>query len=129
MSKGFQWLPWYNGDFLRSTAGWSLLERAVYWQLLCCQWEIGHIPDDLARLAGIAGIDIGEMRIIWQLVGKRFVKTKAGLINRRMAEHRSNYLTFRKRQSEGGKQGMAKRWGKKQERSAEVIQLHPEKAP
>jgi uncharacterized protein YdaU (DUF1376 family) len=110
--KGFPYVPWYQGDFLRSTAGWTLLERAAYWMLLCAQWESGSIPDDTTRLANITGTDVATMTTLWQVVGKKFVKTRAGLINSRMARDRKKHLEYRRRQSEGGKKGMANRYAK-----------------
>jgi uncharacterized protein YdaU (DUF1376 family) len=110
--KGFPYVPWYHGDFLRSTAGWLPMERFTYWMLLCAQWEVGVLPNDMARLAAIAGIDMASMNTVWSVVGKKFVTARAGLINKRMDAHRKKHLEFRRRQSEGGKKGMASRYGK-----------------
>jgi hypothetical protein len=65
--KGFPYVPWYHGDFLRSTAGWTLMEQAVYWKLLCAQWESGSLPNDMDRLASIAGTDKATMASVWSL--------------------------------------------------------------
>jgi uncharacterized protein YdaU (DUF1376 family) len=119
--KGFPYVPWYHGDFLRSTAGWTLLERAAYWMLLCAQWESGSIPDDMTRLASITGTDVASMTALWQVVGKKFVKTRAGLINKRMARDRADYQKYREAQSERGRKGMAARYGKKH--SSNVVEL------
>jgi uncharacterized protein YdaU (DUF1376 family) len=110
--KGFPYVPWYHGDFLRSTAGWTLIEQAVYWKLLCSQWENGVLPNDMTRLACIAGIDTTTMATLWQVVGKKFKRTATGLVNKRMQERRRNYQEFRQRQSEGGRKGAAARWKK-----------------
>jgi uncharacterized protein YdaU (DUF1376 family) len=122
--KGFPYVPWYHGDFLRSTASWTLLERAAYWMLLCAQWESGPLPDDLTRLANIAGTDTTTMTSLWQVVGKKFTKTRAGLVNKRMAAHRDNYQIYREGQSKRGKKGMASRWGK--QRADNVVELRPD---
>ena len=45
MKDQMPYVPWYHGDFLRSTAGWTLLERATYWMLLCAEWESGPLPN------------------------------------------------------------------------------------
>jgi uncharacterized protein YdaU (DUF1376 family) len=110
--KGFPYTPWYHGDFLRSTAGWTLLERAVYWMLLCAQWETGQLPNDLARLASIAGMSQTEMSPVWSVVSIKFKQTKNGLRNARMDAHRRNYHAYRLRQVEGGRKGAATRWKK-----------------
>lgn len=129
MGKGLPYIAWYHGDFLQSTVGWSLTERAVYWMLLCAQHEQGPLPEDPARLAAIAGCDAATMTAAWNVISKKFKKTRTGLINKRMEEHKQNYQRYLQHQSDAGKKGMAKRWGKKPEApSAEVIKLHPEKA-
>jgi len=110
--KGFPYVPWFHGDFLRSTAGWTLLERATYWMLLCAQWETGPLPNDMTRVASIAGVDSATMSSVWPVVSKKFKRTAAGLTNKRMAEHRRNYLKFRQRQVDGGRKGAAARWKK-----------------
>jgi uncharacterized protein YdaU (DUF1376 family) len=128
MSKGLQYLPWYHGDFLRSTVGWTLNERAVYWMLLCAQWEIGPLPDDLYRLGAIAGIDPAAMTETWKVVSKKFKRTKAGLINPRMADHKRNYQRYRATLSAAGKKGMKARWGDRA-KTADVIHFsRPEKS-
>jgi uncharacterized protein YdaU (DUF1376 family) len=111
--KGFPYVPWYHGDFLRSTASWTLLERGAYWMLLCAQWESGPLPGDMTRLANIAGTDTTTMTTLWQVVGKKFIKTRAGLINKRMARDRADYQKYREAQSERRKKGMAVRYGKR----------------
>lgn len=112
MKKSLPYVPWYHGDFLRSTVGWTLLEQATYWKLLCAQWDIGPLPDDTMRLAAIVGIDPPSLAALWPVIGKKFRKTARGLVNSRMAAHRSNYLDYCAEQSERGKKGMAVRWGK-----------------
>jgi uncharacterized protein YdaU (DUF1376 family) len=110
--KGLPYVPWYHGDFLRSTAGWTLLERAAYWMLLCAQWETGPLPNDMSRLAAIAGIDTSTMTTMWTVVRKKFRTTAAGLVNRRMQERKRNYQQFRQRQVDGGRKGAKARWQK-----------------
>lgn len=110
--RGFPYVPWYQGDFLRSTSSWTLLERGAFWMLLCAQWESGHLPNDMTRLAIIAGTDATTMTNLWQVIEKKFTKTRAGLINKRMDEHRRKHIDYRRRQSEGGKKGMANRYAK-----------------
>lgn len=121
MSKGTPYTPWYHGDFLRSTAGWTLTERAVYWMLLNAQWEIGHIPKEMSRLAAIAGITVEEITAVWKLVGPKFIESEDGLINPRMEEHRQNYLAYREKLSDGGSRGMKTRWHQEEPLHKEII--------
>jgi uncharacterized protein YdaU (DUF1376 family) len=115
----FPYVPWYHGDFLRSTAGWSLLERGAYWMLLCAQWEIGPLPDDLERLATIVGLDLDAMRRVWPNLSRKFTAIDGGLVNERMEEHRANIIRHRTSLSEAGKKGMEKRWaGKRRPKQA-----------
>jgi hypothetical protein len=124
------YVPWYHGDFLRSTTGWTLMEQAVYWKLLCAQWEIGPLPTVPNRLAAIVGIGIDEFLFIWQEVGKKFVRIKPGtpderLVNERMEAHRTKYLEYRAEQAKRGKKGMEARWGgSKRGKKAESTKRH-----
>jgi uncharacterized protein YdaU (DUF1376 family) len=111
--KGFPYVPWYHGDFLRSTAGWSLLERAAYWMLLCAEWESGPLPEDRTRLAAIAGVEVRVMESLWPVIKVKFTRTQRGLVNKRMEKRRADYLKYRKGQADRGKKGGAARWGTK----------------
>jgi uncharacterized protein YdaU (DUF1376 family) len=121
--KGCPYVPWYHGDFLRSTAGWNLLERAAYWMLLCAQWETGVLPTDMQRLAAIAGADLPTFESVWPIVGPKFAKVRGGLVNKRMETHRTKRAEWRLRQSQGGKKGASRRW----KRKGNVIELRPPK--
>jgi uncharacterized protein YdaU (DUF1376 family) len=82
------WLPWFHGDFLRSTQGWTILERGVYFLLLGASWEMGPLPEDHRRLAGIVGAQLDEFDEAWKTVRPKFVRTERGLINHRLEYHR-----------------------------------------
>jgi uncharacterized protein YdaU (DUF1376 family) len=127
MRGGFPYVPWYHGDFLRSTAGWTLLEQAIYWKLLCAQWESGSLPNDMTRLASIAGTDVDTITTAWRVVSKKFRATQAGLFNKRMRSHKRNAIEHRARLSRAGKHGMRSRWRGKD--SAKVIELHGRSKP
>lgn len=112
MSKSLPYCPLYFGDFLRSTAGWTLIERGAYLMLLLSQWELGALPEDPARLAAILGADTVTFTPLWTVVGPKFKRTAAGLVNERMEEYRSNYLEYRRHQAESGRKGASVRWQK-----------------
>lgn len=115
MSAG-PYVPWFHGDFLRSTVGWTLLERAACWMLICAQWEIGPLPTDPARLASIVGIDVAQMTELWAVVGQKFppnLDGRGGLLNPRLEEHRARVERYRQSLSDAGKKGMQSRWGKR----------------
>lgn len=110
MSNSLPYCPIYTGDFLRSTAGWTVTERGSYLMLLFSQWESGALPEDPARLATIAGVDAAAFAPIWAVVGRKFRSTPAGLVNPRMEEHRAKYLDYRRHQADSGRKGAAVRW-------------------
>jgi uncharacterized protein YdaU (DUF1376 family) len=94
MGKEFFWLPWHHGDFLAATQGWTLLERGAYFMLLGAQWQRGGaLPADRRRLAGIIGVQLDELESVWPVVSVKFEKTAAGLVNRRLEQHRAVQLS------------------------------------
>jgi uncharacterized protein YdaU (DUF1376 family) len=82
------WLPWFHGDFIKATQGWTVTERGVYFLLLGASWEMGPLPDDRRRLAGIVGAQLDEFDDAWKTVRPKFILTEQGLINRRLESHR-----------------------------------------
>jgi uncharacterized protein YdaU (DUF1376 family) len=91
------WLPWFHGDFLRATQGWTLLERGAYFMLLGASWEMGALPTDHLRLAGIIGAQLDEFEELWKVVGPKFEVTDQGLLNQRLELHRSKQATRREK--------------------------------
>jgi len=110
MKKSRAYVPWYHGDFLRSTNGWPLMTQAIYWKLLCAQWEQGPLPNNSDWLARIAGCTQVEFDTGWATIASKFMSTSAGLINERMAEHAANYEAFRRKQAENGRKGGPATW-------------------
>lgn len=100
------YVPFYSGDFARSTAGWPLITKAIYWQLLCAQWEQGPLPNNPEWLMRIAGCTEAQFTDAWPTVNPKFVLTPDGrLFNERMAEHVANWDRYRTQQSENGRKG------------------------
>ena len=100
------YVPFYSGDFARSTAGWPLTTRAIYWQLLCAQWEQGPLPNNPEWLTRIAGCTEAQFTDAWPTISPKFVLTSDGrLLNERMAEHATNWERYRTQQSENGRKG------------------------
>jgi uncharacterized protein YdaU (DUF1376 family) len=124
--KRFCYVPWFHGDFLRSTAGCTPMEKFSYWMLLCAQFEIGPLPNDLASLASIVGVYLNIMTSLWPVVSKKFKNTAAGLVNQRMKEHKANCVRYRASLSAAGKKGMRNRWGK---RNTNVVDFHGRQKP
>jgi uncharacterized protein YdaU (DUF1376 family) len=102
------WLPWYHGDFLRATQGWTIAERGVYFLLLGASWEMGPLPDDRRRLAGIVGAQLDEFDLAWKVVRRKFELTDKGFTNKRLEMHREKQAD----RSEKARQSAQNRWGK-----------------
>jgi uncharacterized protein YdaU (DUF1376 family) len=102
------WLPWFHGDFMKSTQGWTLIERAVYILLLGASWEMGPLPTDKRRLAGIVGAQLDEFEEAWAAVRHKFEPTDAGYVNQRLEIHRAKQAD----RSEKARQSAESRWGK-----------------
>jgi uncharacterized protein YdaU (DUF1376 family) len=100
------WLAWYHRDFLAATQGWTLLERGAYFMLLNASWEMGPLPADRNRLAGIIGSDSRELARVWRTVGPKFELRDGQLINLRLEEHRA----FAVDKSEKARQAAQLRW-------------------
>jgi uncharacterized protein YdaU (DUF1376 family) len=100
------WIPWFHGDFLKSTQGWTVTERGMYFLLLGASWEMGPLPDDRRRLAGIVGAQLDEFDEAWKVVGPKFENTGKGLINRRLEQHREKQAI----RSEKARMSAMNRW-------------------
>jgi uncharacterized protein YdaU (DUF1376 family) len=91
----------------------DLSEVGLYILLLCRSWTDGDIPDDGKAIARLVGRP--EAKKLWPAVRRCFdaVPGREGrLQNRRLEEERQKQSDFRRKQSESGSQGAAKRWGR-----------------
>lgn len=85
----------YAADFYMDTASWSIEEVGVYTRLLFYQWVNGSIPDDLCRIARIAGCSLKRIPKVWSQVKLKFSKRDDGnLINERLEETRQKQLNY-----------------------------------
>lgn len=102
--------PLYAQDFLVDVSEWTAEEVGVYIRLLCTQWVNGDLSGDPNRLAISGGPEIGK---VWPTIMRKFKRTEDGrMFNERLEEVREEKRFFLKNQSEAGKKGAAKRWGK-----------------
>jgi uncharacterized protein YdaU (DUF1376 family) len=91
----------------------DLSEVGLYILLLCRAWTDGDIPDDGKAIARLVGRP--ESKKLWPAVRRCFdaVPGREGrLQNRRLEEERQKQSDFRRKLSESGSQGAAKRWGR-----------------
>lgn len=106
----------YAKDFLEGTAEMSNAEAGAYIRLLCHQWMKGGLKNDdkiLARLCGgdTDGLDVAK---------NKFKTDENGLLkNDRLAEEKGKQEQYSQSQSEIGKKGAEKRWGKNRVRHSQ----------
>ena len=64
----------YASDFYMDTASWSPSEVGIYFRLLIWEWVNGPIPDDLRKMARIAGCDPKTLDTSWKTcIGEKFI--------------------------------------------------------
>jgi len=64
----------YWADFRMSTDTFSVAQVGVYHRLLTSEWINGPLPTQMSRLAKIVGVDVRNMKKMWDAgVGKKLV--------------------------------------------------------
>src|ERR1019366_631615 len=82
------YLPWYCGDFMSSTRGWSVTARGVYRELLDSSWDVGGLPADPKTLRALIRATPAEWEKSWPLVEPKFPIGTDGLRrNARLEKH------------------------------------------
>lgn len=105
------WYPRFSRDFQASTASWNLEERGAYDCLLDHQWDNGHIPDDIRRVAAILRVGMAQAKRLWWIVEEKFPVCEDGnRRNPRQAFHRAEREEFIAEQARKGKAGADARW-------------------
>lgn len=113
MTAGLAMMPWFTGDFMRSTRGWPLTARAVYRELLDAQWDIGNLPIDPAELAAMIGASAEEWAKGWARCEIKFPIVNAShRQNAKLERVRTTAFEYHAERSAAGKKGAAARWGK-----------------
>jgi len=99
-------MPWFPRDFLAATRGWPLIARAIYRELLDCQWEQGGLPADPRELRDLVGATPAEWRAGWPRVAPKFSKGADGLLrNGRLEQHREKAVSIALKRAELGRRG------------------------
>lgn len=96
----------YASDFLTGTNEMTVDEVGIYIRLLATSWDKGPLPMEPSRLARVAGADIDRFIPAWQVVRKKWKKTKAGYVNERLEMQRGEREAFAAKQAEKAN----KRW-------------------
>jgi hypothetical protein len=80
--------------------------RGLYRELLDEQWLAGYIPDDIAKLAEIAGCPEKVMKSQWPKIARRFEEIAKGqLVDRKLESIRSESDAYRAEQARHGSKG------------------------
>lgn len=102
-------MPWFPESFIASTRGWTLVERAVYRELLDAQWIQGVLPSDESELIRLCGASRTEWKKAWPVVKKKFTETADGLKNDRLESHRAKAISISTKRKIIGSIGGSKR--------------------
>lgn len=106
--KALHYLPWYTGDFMSATRGWSVTARGVYRELLDAQWDRGALPADGAELKRLIGATTAEWRCWATYVENKFPVCADGLRrNARLEQHRQKSIGISQIRAAIGRQGGA----------------------
>jgi uncharacterized protein YdaU (DUF1376 family) len=106
-------LPWFPGDFMKSTRGWPLTARGVYRELLDAQWDMGRLPMAPEELRIMIGATEEEWAIAWPYVEAKFPGSKGRCrANVRLEIHRSKSQLLTAGKKKGAQITNLKRWGK-----------------
>jgi uncharacterized protein YdaU (DUF1376 family) len=104
----------YASDLLIDTIEWDINEVGIYTRLLMAQWSNGDLPDDVDRLARIAGCSPKRLQKAWVTVRVKFTQNGEGrLINLRLEETRKKQEEYRVNSIESGRRGGLKTQQKK----------------
>ena len=118
-------MPFFVGSFQAATAEWEGEAVSLYATLLLHQWALGTLPADPKRICKLVRWDWDLFSAHWKTVRRKFhvvqVKNEDGeledrLTNDRLESHRAKTLELSKKNSESGRRGAEKRWGKDGER-------------
>ena len=124
MAESLPMMPWYPGDFIRSTRGWSVTARGVYRELLDAQWDMGSLPADTKSLRGMIGATPAEWKAGWSRCADKFPVCADDVRRNPVLEHhRERALRALERKAAGGKATAAKRWGSDSQASSSANSL------
>lgn len=112
-SPAFQFYP---SNFLGSpkVRAMNAAQVGVYWLLCCIEWEHGGFTiDDARECAESVQVGAAEFDVMWVKLSRCFVERENRFFSPRLDKERGKQRAWRRKSSRGGKIGMAKRWGEK----------------
>ena len=91
--KRLHYMPFFIGDYYRSTIGWSNDADHSHRLLLDAQWEFVVLPRDIEELAHICRRPVKQFKPIWEKYLKaKFPVVKGGRQNARLEVHREESI-------------------------------------
>jgi uncharacterized protein YdaU (DUF1376 family) len=126
------YMPWWPGDFLKSTRGWHIIARGCYRELLDHQWDSGSLPADPEKLRLIvANISCEDWQIAWEAIESKFpISPKDGQRrNPRCDLERVHVFAILAAKSRGGKSSRKNNLGRVIEESAQDSMRYPDPDP
>ncbi len=129
---GLPMMPWYPGDFMRSTRGWSVTAKGVYRELLDAQWDMNILPTNPEHLRQLIGASEQEWAESWPLCEDKFPERYGKRANVRLEEHRLKSKQLSNvRSTAGRKGGQASAEAKSKQKStfAQANFNHPSPSP
>jgi uncharacterized protein YdaU (DUF1376 family) len=121
-------LPWFPGDFMRSTRGWSCTCRGIYRELLDAQWDLGELPEKPDELRDLIHARFDEWSEAWPKCAPKFPIISGRRINKRLETHRHRALELTAKRQKGARITNLQRLAQRRaERTAE--RAHPSPSP
>jgi uncharacterized protein YdaU (DUF1376 family) len=117
-------MPWFPGDFMRSTRGWSVTARGVYRELLDAQWDLGSLPSDVDELCRMIAATPDEWLKGWVKCQPKFPVGEDGQRrNPRLEQHRLKSVDLSERRKKGAEKTNAQRYGERTSHSSDSASL------
>lgn len=105
MADSLAMMPWFPGDFLKSTRGWSVTATGVYRALLDAQWDMGSLPEDPAALCNLIHATPKEWVDGWGKCECKFPVMDGRRLNDKLEQHRTKAIRLSDKRRAIGKQG------------------------
>lgn len=109
--KPTTWMPFYVGDYLRDTMHLTTTAHGAYLLLLFAYWTNGPLLDDDEYLSSITKLDRHEWNQMRPTMEAFFYIEDHLWHHKRVDEEREKACSLINSRSQGGKIGMARRWG------------------
>jgi uncharacterized protein YdaU (DUF1376 family) len=107
-------MPWFPGNFMKSTRGWSVTAKGVYRELLDAQWDMGELPTDPNDLRAAIGATAAEWAKGWAKCETKFpVGSDGQRRNLRLEEHRTRSARLAERHAKGAAKTNAQRYAER----------------